>query len=335
MHEHKEQHGKLARKEAFTFQLKGCTRKQQRKEIFFSTPFDSPPGGYRVCIRIDANGYGDGKGTHLSFFTKLLKDRFDNKIIWFFLGTVTYELLNQLEDSNHHNRVIIHDAKHDMRVGSICYGYSKFLPHSSLGHKPATNTQYLLDDTQYFRVSVKVDNHKPWLVCTDCEFNRSTENKEFVIFHVIGYSKLKANNSRIRSNSFYTRIGGYHMVIIVDANGFGNGKGTHLSVFTELLEDHYDNQLRWPFLGIVTYEHLNQLEDNNHHSVELQCDTSQDMRVGCINGYLKFLPHSSLSLNPATNTQYLLDDTLYFRVSVKVDNHNLWLVCTQSVIKDS
>ena len=125
------------------------------------------------------------------------------------------------------------------------------------------------------------------------------------------------------------------MVIIVDANGFGNGKGTHLSVFTELLVYHYDYQLHWPFLGTITYELLNQLEDNNHHSVELPCDASHDMRVGSINGYPKFLPHSSLSLNPATNTQYLLNDTLYFRVSVKVDNHNLWLVCTQMVIKDS
>ncbi len=53
-----------------------------------------------------------------------------------------------------------------MQVGSS-RGCTQFLPHSSLCYDPATNPQYLLDDTLYFRVSVKVDNHKPWLVCTD------------------------------------------------------------------------------------------------------------------------------------------------------------------------
>ncbi len=56
----------------------------------------------------------------------------------------------------------------NMHVGSS-WGFPKFFPHSSLYHYPATNTQYLLGDTLYFRVSVKVDNHKPWLVCTDKE----------------------------------------------------------------------------------------------------------------------------------------------------------------------
>ena len=108
------------------------------------------------------NRYGDGKGTHVSVFTKLLAGRYANQLHWPCLGTVTYELLNQLED-NHHSMEITRDASHDLRVcGSYGYCASLF----SLGHNPATNTQYVLDDALYFRVSVKVDNHKhSWSAC--------------------------------------------------------------------------------------------------------------------------------------------------------------------------
>ena len=230
----------------------------------------------------------------------------------------------------------MYDASDDMRVGSSVG--PKFLPHSSLGHNPATNTQYLLDDTLYFRVSVKVDNHKPWLVCTDkvmIDSIRATndyktlKNNEAMLFKVTNFKALKASQFHVTSSSFYTSSCGYMMYINIHANGDGDGKGTHVSVYTRVLEGHYDNQLHWPFLGTVTYELLNQLGDDNHHRMVSTFIASHNMRVGSSRGCPKFLPHSSLNHNPATNTQYLLDDTLYFRVSVEVDNHKPWMVCTQ------
>ena len=163
---HKEQYKVQTRKEKFIFKLPHYTSKKEMNMEFFSLPFFTHPGGYKMCIRIDANGNGDDKGTHVSAFTNVLAGQYDYQLQWPFLGTVTYELLNQLEDNNHHRMEVMHNASHDMRANSTCYGYSKFIPHSSLSHNPAINTQYLLDDTLYFRVSVKVDNHKPWLVCT-------------------------------------------------------------------------------------------------------------------------------------------------------------------------
>ena len=156
-----------------------------------------------------------------------------------------------------------------------------------------------------------------------------TLSDEVVIFQLTGYANKKEKNEIFYSKSFYTHPGGYEMSSIICANGHGAGKGTHVSVFTELLDGCYDNQLHWPFLGTVTVELLNQLGDYNHHRLVIEHDAGENMRVGTSKGYSKFLPHSALSHNPATNTQYLLDDTLYFRVSVKVDNHKPWLVCTQ------
>ena len=331
-----EQHKTLSEGEAVVFQLPGYASKKEKNEIFYSTPFYSHPGGYKMCIRIDANGYGDGKGTHVSVFTKLLEDRYDNQLHWPFLGTVTYELLNQLGDNSHHKRDIMYDASDDMRVDSII-GYFKFLPHSSLGHNPATNTQYLLDDTLYFRVSVKVDNHKPWLVCTDkvtIDTIRATnnyktlKNNEAMIFKITNFKALKVSQLCVTSSFFYTSSCGYKMCIGIDTNGFGNGEGTHVSVSTGILEGRYDNQVHWPFLGTVTVELLNQFGDDSHHKKDFTYGAADDMRVGISRDCPKFICHSSLGHNPATNTQYLLDDTLYFRVSVKVDSHKPWLVCT-------
>ena len=53
---------------------------------------------------------------------------------------------------------------------------------------------------------------------------------------------------------FYTSSGGYKLCIRIDASGFGAGEGTHVSVFSELLEGRYDDQIHWPFLELL---HMN------------------------------------------------------------------------------
>ena len=64
------------------------------------------------------------------------------------------------------------------------------------------------------------------------------------------------------SKPFYTSPRGYKMFIKVDVNECGAGNGTHVSVFTKILEGQYGDQLHWPFLGNITYELLNQLADD-------------------------------------------------------------------------
>ena len=223
-----------------------------------------------------------------------------------------------------------------MHVGS-CRGTHKFLPHSSLSHDPATNTQYLLDDTLYFRVSVKVDNHKPWLVCTDkinmdstrtITDNKTLHNGEPIVFNVTGYSARKAVDDCFYCDSFYTSPGGYKMCINVDANGCDSGMGTHVSVFVKLLEGAYDASLTWPFMGKMTFTLLNQLANENHHSWTFEFETKVNANVGSMLGKQQFISHSKLSHDPVKNTQYIMNDTLYFRVSVMVNNRKPWLVCS-------
>ena len=217
-----------------------------------------------------------------------------------------------------------------MQVGS-CYGYSKFLPHSSVSNDPATNTQYLLDDTLYFRVSVTVDNYKPWLVCSDkinmdstrtIKDNKTLKDREPMVFKVTGYNARKAIHDVFCSDSFYTSPGGYKMCIQVRPNGYATGQGTHVSVYAALLEGAYDASLSWPFVGTVTFILLNQLADDNHYILSIE------LKVGLRLGNPQFISHAALHYDSVKNTQYLKNDTLYFRTSVKVKCRKPWLVCT-------
>ena len=332
----KDQHKTLSEGEALLFKLSGYASKKENNKAFWSIPFYVTPGGYKMCIRVDANGYGAGAGTYVSVFTELVQGRYDDQLHWPFLGTITYELLNQLADDKHHSTVVIHNASSDMQVGSS-RGDHKFLPHSSLSHDPATNTQYLLDDTLYFRVSVTVANHKPWLVCIDkinmdstrtVKDNKTLKDGEPMVFKMTGYNARRATDSVFNTDSFYTSPGGYKMCIQVVPIGNSTGSGTHVTVYATLLEGTYDASLSWPFMGTVTFTLLNQLEDDNHHIQCIGCENNDCIIMGKGKRIPQFISHAALRYDPVKNTQYLKNDTLYFRTSVKVTRRKPWLVCT-------
>ena len=70
----------LSEGEAVVFQLPEYASKKERNERFFSTPFYTHRGGYKMCIVIYPNGVGDSKGTDVSVYTKLLKGCYDNQL---------------------------------------------------------------------------------------------------------------------------------------------------------------------------------------------------------------------------------------------------------------
>ena len=66
---------------------------------------------------------------------------------------------------NHHSMVILFDAINSECVGGN-KGFHTFIRHYALGSDLVKNTQYLKEDELYFKVSVEVSNHKPWLEYT-------------------------------------------------------------------------------------------------------------------------------------------------------------------------
>ena len=151
------------------FKMPEFSQHKSSKHGWYSPPFYSHHGGYKMCIRVDANGFGEGAGTHVSVFGSLMKGRNDDNLPWPFIGKVTFTLLNQLEDKNHHTRTISLEQDNeagwrvvDGEFAATGFGQYTFISHNKL-YAP-WNCQYLKDDCLYFRVKVQATTS--WLTCT-------------------------------------------------------------------------------------------------------------------------------------------------------------------------
>ena len=170
--------------------------------------------------------------------------------------------------------------------------------------------------------------------------NQSLETKihNHKILKLDEYTKRREEKTVWYSQGFYTTPGGYKMCLSVFCNGNGGAANHYLSCFIHLLSGEYDDTLEWPFRGEVTIELLNQLEDKNHEKELFYFNNSSPLEyrirvrgkdVGRGGGLQQFMPHTELSFKPTLNRQYLKDDSLYFRVSVKATSKTRpWLVVT-------
>ena len=123
---------------------------------------------------------------------------------------------------------------------------------------------------------------------------------------------------------FYTHPGGYKMQVVVYPYGNGTGKGTHMSVFFNLVKGENDDCLKWPFEGTILFKLLNQFEDKEHHSVRLKLSGSESSELAVkkpdtyINeGYDQFIDLLSIE-NVTPTRQYLLNNTLFFSIAVQI-----------------
>ena len=114
------------------------------------------------------------------------------------------------------------------------------------------------------------------------------------------------------------------MCLSVYAHGYGDGKGTHVSVFVQLMKGEFDDLLQWPFQGNVVLQLCNQLEDKYHYGYIIDFSEATDptfisrVTVGEMAesgfGTHTFIAHEFLNFNSATKCQYLMDNSLLFRI---------------------
>ena len=139
------------------------------------------------------------------------------------------------------------------------------------------------------------------------------------------FQEKKEKNDDWYSDPVYSHLGGYKMCLNVVANGHGDGKGTHVSVYIYLMRGDNDDNLKWPFKGTIEVSLLNQLEDGQHQMQQvwppyqnIPEDTcgrvTEGKRAVKGWGYSKFISQQDLSYKGDKNCQYLKDDTLFFRV---------------------
>ena len=146
----------------WVIKMEGVQEKKEKNEAWFSDPVYSHFGGYKMCLKVYANGNGDGKGSHVSVFAYLMQGDNDDKLKWPFKGTIKVSLLNQLEDGQHltkqawsPDRVIPEDTSGRVTEGERAangWGYPEFISQQDLSYQGDKNCQYLKDNTLFFRV---------------------------------------------------------------------------------------------------------------------------------------------------------------------------------------
>ena len=133
--------------------------KEGSKKQLNSQPFYTSPHKYKVKMRLDPNGYGEGKNTHLSVFIIIMKGEYDAILPWPFLPQVTFTLIDQQEDTSQRENVV-KSLKADPTMESFARpvgdenpgrGYRKFVSHEKLQTR-----RYIVDNTIFLQVKVKV-----------------------------------------------------------------------------------------------------------------------------------------------------------------------------------
>ena len=156
------------------FKLPRYFQHKTSSQEWYSPPFYTSPGGYKMCVRVDADGFGEGTGTHISVYACLMKGKNDDNLPWPFTGEVIATLLNQLEDENHYTRTLkfpkdneaTRRVVNDDMAPTGCGG-PKFIAYNKLNFDARQICYYLKNDCLYFQILVKAaEPVKPWLTCT-------------------------------------------------------------------------------------------------------------------------------------------------------------------------
>ena len=133
-------------------------------------------------------------------------------------------------------------------------------------------------------------------------------------FTMPNFEQKKLLNTPWQSPSFYSH--GYKMCLSANANGYGDGMNSHVSVFVHMMKGDYDDQLKWPFRGDITIQILNQSGSEEHDTLILDVTDDDSFGKRVIKGYYrsaglgypKFLPHTRLC------PHYLKNDCLHLCV---------------------
>jgi hypothetical protein len=153
--------------ESMTFKVTEFQSRVECGDIFESPKFYTPEG-YRMEVKIYTNGFGHAEGTNVSVFVRVVEGKYDSSLKWPYVGNITCSLMNQLKDRSHHEITIPFEVEDNHLVGSTMTGVLQFIPHLVLEYDAVDKTQYLMDDTLYFRISAEVDipSQRTWLQCT-------------------------------------------------------------------------------------------------------------------------------------------------------------------------
>ena len=161
-----------------------------------------------------------------------------------------------------------------------------------------------------------------------CLYKSSPNTSEAVVAPMIimmgEFEQKKVNNEQWHSPVFCTHEQGYQFRLRVDANGWCSGDA--VAVVVSLVKGDHDDELEWPFQGVITVQILNHIKSLEHSPIKefifkdggYECqrvidETEPEFGCWCD----RFITHSALEYNAVKKNQYLKDDSLFFLINYK------------------
>ena len=141
------------------------------------------------------------------------------------------------------------------------------LEMDQLKQKQATDTQSLIQDMTNMREKQEQDRTE-----LDTTLQRVNAHIGLVPFQTTmpDFEVHKSDDDEWFSEPFYTHPRGYKMCLCVYANGYGNVKRTHISVYVQLMRGTFDEHLKWPLRCDITIELLDQKENEGHYRAVIE-----------------------------------------------------------------
>ena len=141
--------------------MTGFSWYRKENKIWFSPPFYTRPGGYKLCLCIHANGVDPAEGNYVSLVIHLMQGENDNTLKWPFRGYINIQLLNWTLDCGHKDDSINLHSKINARacarvldkdISDTGYGNTHFIHHSDLVYNSDTYANYLYNDSLCFNI---------------------------------------------------------------------------------------------------------------------------------------------------------------------------------------
>ena len=129
-----------------------------------SPPMYTHVCGYKFCIGIDANGYGDNRGKSVNVDLWAMKGEYDDQLKWPVTARFTLELINHFEGGENKKCTLIETwvrpnliqkctIKGTFNTTGVSY---HFISHTELPSKQATRTHFLKNDTLCFIITSNI-----------------------------------------------------------------------------------------------------------------------------------------------------------------------------------
>ena len=143
------------------------------------------------------------------------------------------------------------------------------------------------------------------------------------VLKMADFQRHRKDRDEWLSPPVYTHHQGYKMRLGVYANGHGAGEGTHVAVIVYLLKGEFDDLLKWPFRGVISFRLLDQQKGEEHKVGSNTYDDKVNDRL--CSRVVEGEQRSGLGLNKfialsKLEPKFLQNDTLLFQIH-KVQLH--------------